>query len=116
MAKQMYQYRFGTEDSNMLREDLIANDGIKLPDGTILSDVEQISIETIPGVIFYINGVETQIGITGIYEINFKEKAIYNLYFSEESVDLIETRSIRDKDKENRNTKTVLLINVVYGG
>lgn len=113
MAKQVYQYRFCTEDDNYA-ELISDNKELILPDGTTLSGVEQISIETIPGVVFYINGGMTRVGLTGIYEVNFKEKVIDSLYFDKTSIELIQKRHERDIDGENRNTKTMLIINVVY--
>ena len=113
MAKQVYQYRFCTDNANCA-ELISDNQELTLPDGTILSGVEQISIETIPGVMFFINGIVGRVGLTGIYEVNFKEKTINSLYFDKNSIELIKKRHERDMDKNNRNTKTMLIINVVY--
>lgn len=135
MAKQIYQYRFGvdenfeivtdeetgkevlrlTEEAQRLQENLMNGEtGITLPDGTVLSNVEQISIESIPGITFFINNITTRIGLTGIFEVNFKEKVINKLYFSEASIMMLTERALRDRDSKGRNTKTMLIINVVY--
>ncbi len=135
MAKQIYQYRFGvdenfeivtdeetgkevlrlTEEAQRLQENLMNGEtGIVLPDGTVLSNVEQISIESIPGITFFINDITTRIGLTGIFEVNFKEKVINKLYFSEASIMILTERALRDRDSKGRNTKTMLIINVVY--
>lgn len=135
MAKQIYQYRFGvdenfeivtdeetgkevlrlTEEAQRLQENLMNEEtGITLPDGTVLSNVEQISIESIPGITFFINNITTRIGLTGIFEVNFKEKVINKLYFSEASIMMLTERALRDRDSKGRNTKTMLIINVVY--
>lgn len=135
MAKQIYQYRFGvdenfeivtdeetgkevlrlTEEAQRLQENLMNGEtGITLPDGTVLSNVEQISIESIPGITFFINDITTRIGLTGIFEVNFKEKVINKLYFSEASIMMLTERALRDRDSKGRNTKTMLIINVVY--
>lgn len=134
MAKKVYQYRFGVdenfetvideetgektirlvEEARNLQNNLIDSSGIRLPNGAAVSNIEQISIETIPGITFYIDDVVTRVGLTGIYEINFEEAAINKLYFNSVSIMNLANRAVRDREQGMNNTKALLIINVVY--
>ena len=52
--------------------------------------------------------------ITFMPTTTIPEKVIDSLYFDKTSIELIQKRHERDIDGENRNTKTMLIINVVY--
>lgn len=65
MSQQIYQLRFGfgIDEDNITAEELIS------PTGLMFQHICQLSIETIPGVKFYLNNNAIVIGVTGIYEV-----------------------------------------------
>ena len=90
MAQRMVQKRLGTNNDNITAEELIS------PPGVTFQHISQLSIETEPGVQFYIdNQLEPYIiGVTGIYEIYLNDNTI-SLRFDRASIEQIEAHNQR---------------------
>lgn len=97
MAKQIIQYRYGTNDDNINRDDLLA--GIQLP-------ICQLSIETVPGMKFIIGDSAEIIGVTGIYELVLNN--INKISLDSQSYEIL-AQKIAQGDSRYK-----LIINIVY--
>lgn len=101
--QEIYQYRFGTDNDNITAQELEA--GIaKIP-------ICQLSIETLPGMEFLINGVNEIIGVTGIYELTLD--SISNLALSSKSSAILQEGIQKCAEQKIQNTQYKLLINIV---
>lgn len=106
MDKHITQIRFGTINDNITAEELISDEGLRF------QDIEQLTIETIPGIGFYLNGQQSKplyTGISGIYSINLQGSEIASLQFLPLSIQNLVNYNQRNADK-----KLALLINLVY--
>ncbi len=102
MAKQIKQYRWSYSDVN----DFSKNNFVTGNEFTDAYPIAQLGIQTLPGVVFYLNGNTHALrtGASGIFDLETKEGArISKLQFSEESI------------KRINNGRSYLIIDILSG-
>lgn len=120
MANKVYQIRFfglDLSEENITADELSSFSGIINQDSDIITNIEHITIEAIPGTIFYLNGNSFVVGITGVYEIFLNESAIQTLSFNKTSIENIQLNNLRIKEYNNgKNLRkyTPLIVNIAY--
>ena len=124
MSKILKQFRYYGDNNKKNYPDILKENGlIQIKEGSIFNpgdgdtSIVALSIQTLPGVQFYLNGTNSDpiiIGSTGIYELNINNAySISNLCFEESSLlHLIEYNE--EDEKDSRAAKGYIIIDIIY--
>lgn len=105
MAQKITQLRFGTINDNVTADQLTSSEGLRF------INLEQLTIETLPGIAFYVNdsSIAMYIGNSGIYTVELQGSPIASLRF-----DAMSIQNLVEYNTQHADKPMTLLISLIY--